>query len=386
MSALDKWDVQTIRALSPAHVGGYLRAHGWVDRGPYGAFGRLFQRQVNDRLLEVVLPTRSSIADFDRRMGELLTDLSDAEDRGPDSVLFDLTLAPFDVIRVRSKDADDYGSVRFVEGVQLHEEARNALVAAARAATADVPRKAWKGRRPEAVNEYIDHVRLGQTERSSFSLTILSPYSFDPADQPQGGLFSQEAFGRRVARQFAKALSAIEAALAEGVTSPIPAFEKTVAAGVSADLCQSLAKLADNDVGAEVSISWSPAKPVSEPVRLALTRQDAAVLNEVAREFARQELELGARLEGIITQIREDPKTFDGSATIEALVEGRLRRVHITGFLHNVRELLIDAFRNRKRIEVEGELTVEGYRFRLANPHDLLVRETQETDAQEPNE
>jgi len=386
MSALDKWDVQTIRALSPAHVGGYLRARGWVDRGPYGAFGRLFQRQINDRLLEVVLPTRSSIADFDRRMGELLTDLSDAEDRGPDSVLFDLTLAPFDVIRVRSKDADDYGSVRFVEGVQLHEEARNALVAAARAATADVPRKAWKGRRPEAVNEYIDHVRLGQTERSSFSLTILSPYSFDPADQPQGGLFSQEAFGRRVARQFAKALSAIEAALAEGVTSPIPAFEKTVAAGVSADLCQSLAKLADNDVGAEVSISWSPAKPVSEPVRLALTRQDAAVLNEVAREFARQELELGARLEGIITQIREDPKTFDGSATIEALVEGRLRRVHITGFLHNVRELLIDAFRNRKRIEVEGELTVEGYRFRLANPHDLLVRETQETDAQEPNE
>jgi len=300
--------------------------------------------------------------------------------------LFDLTLAPFDVIRVRSKDADDYGSVRFVEGVQLHEEARNALVAAARAATADVPRKAWKGRRPEAVNEYIDHVRLGQTERSSFSLTILSPYSFDPADQPQGGLFSQEAFGRRVARQFAKALSAIEAALAEGVTSPIPAFEKTVAAGVSADLCQSLAKLADNDVGAEVSISWSPAKPVSEPVRLALTRQDAAVLNEVAREFARQELELGARLEGIITQIREDPKTFDGSATIEALVEGRLRRVHITGFLHNVRELLIDAFRNRKRIEVEGELTVEGNRFRLANPRDLIVRETQETEAQEPNE
>jgi hypothetical protein len=31
-------------------------------------------------------------------------------------VVFDLTLTPYDVVRIRSRDADDYGSVSFVEG------------------------------------------------------------------------------------------------------------------------------------------------------------------------------------------------------------------------------------------------------------------------------
>ena len=369
------WDVQTISALSPAHVSGYLRAHGWQDHGVYGAFGRLFSRQVGSESVEIVLPTRSSIADFARRMTELVNDLAAAEDRAPSSVLFDLTLTPFDVIRVRSKDADDYGSVRFSEGLQLHEESMNLLIAAARAAISDVPRKAWKGRRPDAINGYLDRVRLGQTEKRSFSLTILSPYSFEPTERSQELLFSDEAFGRRVTRQFGKALGAIESALADAVSNAVPAFEKTVQYGVSADLCQSLAKLADNDVGTEVSVSFSPAKPVSEPVRLALSRQDAAVLQEIAREFAREEPDLNAQLQGVITQIAEDPKTFDGSATIETLVEGRLRRVHISGFEENERDVLIDAFRKRKRTQVEGELTLEGNRFRLRSPRGLVVKE-----------
>jgi hypothetical protein len=371
----DVWDVQTIAALSPAHVGGYLRAHGWMDQGAYGAFGRLFQRQIGSRSYEIVLPTRSSIFDFARRMAELVNDLAEAEDRAPSSVLFDLTLTPFDVIRVRSKDTDDYGSIRFAEGLQLHEEARNLLIAAARAAIADVPRKAWKGRRPETINEYLARVRLGQTEKNSFSLTILSPYSFDPVDQTQGLLFSDEAFGRRVTRQFGEALNAIETAMGDAVSNAISAFERTIEAGVSADLCQSLAKLADNDVGTEISVSWSPAKPLTEPVRLDLTRQDAAVLQEVARAFARDEPEPDACVEGIITQIAEDPKTFDGAATVEALVEGRLRRVHIVRFADNERDLLIDAFRQRKRIQVEGELTLEGNRLKLDNPRRLVVLE-----------
>jgi hypothetical protein len=374
---LDAWDDRTIRALSPAHVGGYLRARGWKDQGPYGAFGRLFRRRIGDRDFDVVLPTRSSIVDFDRRMTELVDDLADAEGRASSNVLFDLTLTPFDVIRVRSKDADDYGSVRFSEGLQLHEEARNALIAAARAASSAVPRKAWKGRRPEMINEYMDRVRLGQTENKSFSLTILSPYSFDPTEQDQSSLFSDEAFGRRVTLRIGRALQAIETALTEAVSNTIPAFERTIESGVSADLCQALAKLADNDVGTEISVSWSPAKPVSEPVRLALSRQDAAVLQEVARTFAREEPEPDAQVQGIITKIAEDPKTFDGSATIEALVEGRLRRVNIVGIESSQRDMLIEAFRDRKRVLVEGELALTAGHLHLRNPRQLVLLEAQ---------
>lgn len=365
-------DIQTAAALSPGHVGGYLRANGWSDQGPYGAYGRLFGKPSEPQTHEVVLPIRASIDDFGRRMIELVRDLAKAEGRLPDAVLSDLALTPFDVVRIRSKDADDYGSIPLAEGVRLHEEARNLLIAAARAAIADAPRRAWKGRRPECINEYLSRVRLGQTEKSSFSLTILSPYSFDPADQ--GSLFGEEAFGRRVTLQFGQALTAVETALAGAVSEGSAAFERAVAAGVSAELCQSLAGLSDNDAGVEVSVSWSPARPAGEPARLPLNRQDAALLREAARTFAREEPEPDAVIEGFVTQISEDPRTFDGSATLGIPVEGRrLRIARITGFQAKDRELLIAAFRDRRPVRVEGELMVEGPRLKLGRIRELVV-------------
>jgi hypothetical protein len=374
----DALDSPTLVALSPSHVGGYLRTHGWMDDGAYGAFGRMFHREIDSYKYQVVLPTRASIADFSRRMAELVESLADAESRPARSVLFDLTLTPFDVIRVRSKGADDYGSVRIADGVQLHEEARNLLVSAARAAIAEIPKKAYRGRRPDKVNEYLDRVRLGQTEKSSFSITILSPYSFDPTGEPL--LLGDDAFGRRVTLKFAKALAATETALAEATGGAIAAFERRIGAGVSAELCLALGRLADSDFGTEVSVTWSPARPISDPVRLSLTRQDGAVLQEVAREFAREEPERDAIIEGIITQIAEEPHTFDGSATMEAAIEGRLRRVHIVGFGTDDRELLIAAFRKRKRIQVDGNLALEGRRLKLAQPRGLVVLDDRDAD------
>jgi hypothetical protein len=365
-------DDATIAALSPSHIGAYLRMRGWEDRGPFGANGRLYARALRDNTLELVLPTRTSITDFTKRMAELVGDLARAEQRPVSNVLFDLTLTPFDVIRIRSKDADEYGSVRFSEGLVLCEEARNILIASARAASADVPRKAWKGRRPETVNDYLQHVRLGQTEKRSFSLTVLSPYAFEPG-RSQASLFDRDAFGRRITKQFANALKAVEAALVEGVSNPIPAFEKTVQAGVSAELCEALGNLADNELGVEVSVSWSPAKPIPISVGLSLTPRDAAVLKEVAREFASEEPEPDAQIEGIVTEISEDPRTFDGSTTIEAAIEGRLRRVRVQ-FDPSDRDVLIEAFRQRSPIRVQGELSSDNNRLNLRNPRGLTIR------------
>jgi hypothetical protein len=191
-------ELETISALSPTHVAGYLRGHGWHDQGKYGPYGQLYSRSVGDRTFNVVLPRLGTIADFATRMKELINVVAEVESRRAAGVLFDLTLAPFDVIRVRSMDADAYGSIRFEQGLDLHEEAKRAVVAAANAAASEQPRKAWKGRRPDSVGQYLERLRLGQTENASFSLTVLSPYSFDPGGQEQATLFEDQAFGRRV--------------------------------------------------------------------------------------------------------------------------------------------------------------------------------------------
>jgi hypothetical protein len=372
-------DMTTIAALSPIHVGAYLTAIGWRDVGPFGAHGRRYSRTLSGETCELVLPTRASITDFPKRMFELVEDLARAEKRSARSVAFDLSLTAFDVVRIRSRDADDYGSIRFAEGLQLCEEAKNLLIASARAASADIPKKAWKGRRPEIINDYLQRVRLGQTEKSSFSLTVLSPYSFDVGQHPQTSLFADDAFGRRVTRTFANALCAVESALSEVQPSPIPAFEGKVNAGVSAELCQALGNLACNELGVEITVNWTPAKPVPRIARLSLTPSDGAILTEVARVFARDEPEPDTAIEGIITQISEDPHTFDGSTTVEAAVEGRLRRVRVN-FDPHYRNVLIEAFRQRKPIRVEGELASEGTRLHLRNARGLVIMPNQDSD------
>ncbi len=68
----------------------------------------------------------------------------------------------------------------------------------------------------------------------------------------------------------------------------------------------------------------------------------------------------------------EHPLTFDGSTIIEAAVEGRLHRVHVQ-FDPGDRDVLIEAFRNRTPIRMEGELVSEGNRLKLNNPRGLTT-------------
>jgi hypothetical protein len=367
-----RYEARSIAALSPTHVAGYLRSRGWKDEGRFGPYGQLYTIEQGGRTETVVLPRLATIGDFPQRMTEVLGALSKAEDRDASAVLFDLTLAPFDVIRVRSKDADDYGSIRFDAGLQLHEEAKRLVVSAALAEASEVPRRAWKGRRPDSVSQYLERIRLGQTENASFSLTVLSPYSFDPAEQTS--LFEDNAFGRRVTLKFGAALAAIQGALAESVADPLPAFESIVGVGVSADMCQALAKLADSDAGVDVSISWSPAKPVQEPIHLGLTRQDAAVLQEVAHSFSRTEPEPDFVIEGLVEEIKEKPERFDGSVVIQAPLPNQLgvRKIRVR-FDQRYREIVYDAARNKKWVRVIGDLGRDGKSLTLFDPRDFSI-------------
>jgi hypothetical protein len=370
-------DLETISALSPTHVAGYLRSRGWHDQGKYGSYGQVYSKKVDDHTFNVVLPRLATIADFTTRMRGLINVVAEVERRRATGVLFDLTLAPFDVIRVRSMDADAYGSIRFEQGLDLHEEAKRALVAAANATASEQPRKAWKGRRPDSVGQYLERLRLGQTENASFSLTVLSPYSFDPEGQEKATLFEDQAFGRRVTLKFGSALTAIETALAEAVAGdPVPAFEKGIAAGVSADICQALAKLADNESGIQVSVSWSPAKPTSGPIRLSLTPQDSAVLHEIARTFARQEPEPEFELEGLVEEIKEKPERFDGSVVIQAKLpqQAGVRKIRVH-FAQRDREFVYEAAKNKRWVRVIGNLARDGKLLKLEEPHDFSIVE-----------
>jgi hypothetical protein len=152
-------------------------------------------------------------------------------------------------------------------------------------------------------------------------------------------------------------------------------FKTTVKDGVSSNFCQSLADLARDGDGIEVSLRWSMVKPEASPSSIRLSREDGQTLAEAAQRLSERESITDFRLHGLVTRIKEDPGAFDGELTVEGLVEGKLRRVRMTfdPTDEKVRDVLISAFKERTRIGVSGELTAHGLSLRLDRPRDLAA-------------
>jgi hypothetical protein len=373
-----------IGALNPRAVVGYLRSRGWEKKRDFGENAAVFGVSIDGIEHELLVPVASQAIDFRAVMEVLIEDLAKIEDRSPYELVSDLSMAAFDVIRVRSPDADTIGSVQLMAGVELHEHARDLVLSAANSAASDKPRAVWMGRRSEQVKDYLDSLRLGQSQRGSFVISLLSPWDFvPPGDRDEPKLSFVEPFGRRATKALAKALDAVGKALrvsaTEGVQQP---FEKAVQSGVSANLCQALAHLARDGEGADISIRWSLTKPEIGNPTLRLTREDAQSLTEAAGRLSEYQSLPDVTVEGVITNIKEEPNAFDGKTTLEAIVEKRLRRVTVDFAKDDnaTRDALIDAFKHRKRISVTGELARESGRLRLEKPRELEVLPAGETE------
>jgi hypothetical protein len=208
-------------------------------------------------------------------------------------------------------------------------------------------------------------------------ISLLSPWDFTPAaEREQIDLSFIEPFGRRATKMLGKALEAVKKALQQAATEDVQEpFRAAVKDGVSANLCQALAQIARDGEGADVSIRWSLTQPDDGAPTLRLAREDSQSLTEAAHKLAEAEPLPEVSVQGHITALNEEPKAFDGVTTIDALVEGKMRRVFVTFAKDDarIRDTLIDAFKYRRRISFAGELTREGRRLRLENPRDLAV-------------
>jgi hypothetical protein len=365
-------ELSILNALSPHAVAGYLKARGWRDEAKWGAYGRLYVLEKYGVKHEIVLPTKSTIADFARRMDELVTELAAIEGESRGRILTDLSIAPYDVIRLKAKDADVFGSVSLSAGEELFDIGRSILSSAAAYAATRRPDPDPKGRPPDSARDYLQRVRLGQTEKGSFVMTMLSPFAFEPAGQTPD-IFG-EPFGRRVVQQLSDSLGAVETALVNAVSDGPRAFETSVGSGVSAKLCKALSQLADVGGGAEVSVAWSAQRPIERAVHLDVQKSAAPVLLEAASLLAAVSPPQPVSIQGTIVGVMERQADLEGTVRILANVEGRLRPIQ-TQFRPVERETIFRAFQEKTAfvIAITGELIRSTKPWTLANPRDFTL-------------
>jgi hypothetical protein len=379
-------DAELLANVNPLDVAAYLRADGWriLETKPQRA--AIWGKKVGSDAVEVLLPLDRSLRDFAIRMGDVLATLESTEERSQLQIFGDLQTASADVIRLRVSDDDAAdGTLPIEEGVALVSKARDLMVAAACAAVK--PRARYHSRRFDKANDYVDGLRLGQTERGSYVISVISrvtPSMTPPAGSIDHPPVIDEPFERQAVTTLTRAVSAASIAASDAaVTQDFARFNEVVDDGVSANLCDALVGLVgdphERQRTLELSVSWSRSRPLQSiggltpPSRVKLSADVMPVLFEASRWFKEiAPLEDFDLVGQVIGTHRHHEQAGPGRITVEAVVEDRIRNVTIE-LNEQDYAVALEAHRDRKPVSCTGEIVKTVRSLRLNNPRGFAL-------------
>jgi hypothetical protein len=372
-------DAEAVRAIRPVDAALYLRAKGWTAPAAQPERAATWRTQRNGEEYELLLPLDVSLRDYALRMGDLLATLSVAERRSQWEVYQDLLTITSDVVRIRIADPElEDGTLPIEEHAQVAQKTRDLVLAAACAATEARP--VWHRRKPGQAMEHVRRVRIGQSERGSYVVTVLSRVT--PLLHAQNGqLFEPETpYERRVTETLAKSLVALEhAAERAALTQEMASFDEAVPCGVNANLCDAVVGLWGGDEvhrDLEFSFSWSPTRPVAADAvrRVGISSDRVPVIREAGRQMRDRAPLPEFDLAGPVVKLERAEGAATGKITIVGILEDR--QVHVAVELGDPHyHSAVHAHDQGKTLRLVGTLAKEGRGYVLRNPGDVLVHD-----------
>lgn len=358
-------------SLKVDDITSYLAEAGW-ERDPRGWRGASSWRHAGD--YEVLVPARDGMGDGERRIREILRCLSVVEDRPADDIALEISRPQLDKQFFRTFPANhDSGSTSLLSGVQTVQGVRSILGTAARTVLQG-PHFAFTGRPPGAVGDVLRAAELGPSRAGSYVVEVRLATDVT-ARAPGGG----EVGSRAVLVQMLEAVSAAQVAV---LTDEPSAFDETVTAGVSADLCKALSDLSGSGRNEpfEITFLWARSQPLDVPSHVvAFPETSGSLLQAAAGRLRGLNASGPATVVGVVEGLYDDAA---GDDRWRIKVRGELRTEHIERSRRAVwvrladqdaYDLAITAHRQRRVITVAGELSsttgrvelVPGRRFEL---------------------
>lgn len=353
--------------ISSDELAAFLDRSGAEYLGPWGK--NLLRYSYMDR--DILIPTRPGLRDYDLRIRDALRDLMAVSDVAPSEMRTLLRNPDYQIFRVRARPGSDITSLPFDEGIGLLESSKSLIRASAITALGNNYRPVIRGRAPVLAENYMDRVKIGQTDVGSYVFTLLLP--LDQEEQPYEEV--------DVAGEIVRHSSVVEALvdgmkIAERMQETGRAPEaKLKASRHSANFFESLYEIVDWSDSVSLEIvdrhdSEDRILHASEfgPQSLAVFKKAASIINpEEPRDFV--------TITGTITRLSEPNLRRKGSLDLRTRIKKRVRSVRIT-FGFEDRETVIRAFKEKEKValKVSGNLTVErSGRFRLESPREFKV-------------
>lgn len=373
-------DTEAVGTLRPLDLAAYLRSRGWSEVDPDGPLS-IWEMAFNGGTVEVLAPKHQQWRDYGRRVRAVLDTLGEVEDRSQLSIWRDIVAVSADVVRLRAvsgKASDD--TIAFLDGLGVAAAGRGLLLAAA--CSAARPQKSYAARKPALALKYLDEIRLGQSERGSYVVTVISPVSpaLTPAPDQTHFQYVEEPFvvpfARRVTLTLGRALEQLYRAAERGAaTGRLDAFEDGVELGVSADMCEALGHIRTSAriYAFETMIGWAPSRPApaGAPARTVFTQDVLEVIDEAGRMLRERATLDDFELEGLVIRLAELPGEIYHKAVIAGRVNGQARQVSMELKDEDWRIAKM-AFDQRLLFRCTGELKHSGKLYEPANPRGVV--------------
>ena len=366
-------DRAALSSLSVVSLRSYLNSRGWNNEGPWGKRpATIHTKEYGGRSWEVLVPVRDTIADYAESIAEAVSILASVEERSQLDVFYDLMGVGADIIHMHPVNGLARESLSLRQSTSLLNDAYDMLASAARAA--EKPQAIYRGRISVDVAEYLDSVQplLGYYE--GYTLTLHSPVPAGFGRQLDLGDAFHTPFPRRATSRLGQALEHTSAAIAEAVAGDtLEPFEGVVQHGVSANLCDSVAALAEKSRGIVIDLSWADVRPSNVPdSHFEFSENSAGILTEAAASLRRNEPFLDESVIAQVVRLEREPEEFDGRAVILYVREGRPIRLKVE-FEQSAYDMVIQAFQEHNPISVDGDIYRVGGGHELRRPHNLSL-------------
>ena len=307
--------------LTPPQIAAYLRVHGWepVDL----TSDRMKWATEAEGGRSVVLVRDTEDPDYEDFVSVLLARLRDVERRDTDAIVRDITVAGRDALTLRVEAPGvAAGEIPVAYGTELFGGVRDLLVASGRSLSGT--RANFAGPTLNEVMELMENLTFGETRRGSYVVTVMTPVNQQLVLDVVHTTIAAER------RTLARAVEAVAAAQQAGASlDDEDTLDESIEHGLSAQLCNALARIDPATTGVTVELAAQPADGLPAPAeniptKVALQSADFAHLRYLGETLGKLMPEPDFLLEGWIKEIHYDALWESrGRITVEGRLRGR---------------------------------------------------------------
>jgi len=363
-----------IEEINPKALSGYLESKGWIKDGNVLEHAFIWHREEPESYdFEVIQPLSIDIKAYKQRIYDALNALSEYEERSLQIIAVDITNFYSDLVKVRVVHDDvEGGSIPIDDGVLLVEKARDLLLAST--LSTFKKKRHFSGQRSKDVKDYLNQLRLGQTEVGSFIVNLIAPIQFYDSSQVDEENVS---LTRSVTNNLSRSLQALSKSIElYEKSTDIFDFEEVIEKGVSANLCDALCGLSGSNKTRSFNIIIALAGSESDnqelPKQFSFKPSTVPFL-EIASSYYKGKYTIKEyEVYGLVSKMKHLPDDEYGEITVKSLVRGVDKNVAIQLPLDSYWKA-VHAHECSNLVSCKGVLNVTPRSARLLDEFDFRV-------------